>query len=97
MKLKPYYKIPPKEWLCTSNGDVAAAKRKAVAEKNKDERQIEEYVRQWVLSELCDSYNYPSDWLGEKIIVEEVVQVASSEKESDISIKNDRGRKCFYQ
>jgi len=96
MKLKPYYKIPPKEWLCTSNGDVAAAKRKAVAEKNKDERQIEEYVRQWVLSELCDSYNYPSDWLGEKIIVEEVVQVASSEKESDISIKNDRGRTYIY-
>jgi len=69
MKLKPYYKIPPKEWLCTSNGDVAAAKRKAVAEKNKDERQIEEYVRQWVLSELCDSYNYPSDWLGEKMLL----------------------------
>jgi len=65
-------------------------------EPDKDQRQIEEYIRQWVLKELCESYSYPKDWLGEKIIVEETVQVASSEKESDISLKNDRGRTYIY-
>jgi len=96
MKLKTFYRIPPKDWLLTSNADVAAAKKKALAEPHKNEKHIEEYVRQWVLRELCDSYGYPMDWLGEKIIVEEVVQVASTEKESDISIKNDRGRTYIY-
>lgn len=49
-----------------------------------------------MLSELIKSYKYPKSWLGEKIIVEETVQVASTEKESDISIKNDRGRTYIF-
>ncbi len=62
----------------------------------KDDRHIEEYVRQWVLKELVESYNYPSDWLGERIIVEEMVQMGVAQKESDISIKNDRGKTYIY-
>lgn len=96
MKLRPFYRIDPTEWLFTSNGDVNSAQRKALSEPNKDEYQIEEYVRQWVLRELIESYGYPKEWLGEKIIVEEIVQVASAEKESDISIKNDRGRTYIF-
>lgn len=96
MILKPFYKVPPENWLLTANADIAAAYRKAIAEPNKDERHIEEYVRQWILKELIDSYNYPADWLGERIVVEEIVQVATAEKESDISIKNDRGRTYIY-
>lgn len=96
MKLKPFFRIDPKDWLLTSNSDVAAAQAKAIAEPDKDEYQIEEYVRQWVLQELIDSYKYPKEWLGERIIVEEIVQVATAEKEADISIKNDRGRTYIY-
>jgi type I restriction enzyme M protein len=96
MKLKPYYRIDPKDWLLTSNGDVAAAQARAIAEPDKDESQIEEYVRQWVLKELIESYKYPKEWLGERIIVEEIVQVATAEKEADVSIKNDRGRTYNY-
>lgn len=96
MKLRPFYKIPPAEWLFSSNPDVTAAQRRALNEPNKDEHQIEEYVRQWVLKELITSYEYPQEWLGEKIIIEEIVPVATADKESDISIKNDRGRTYIY-
>ena len=96
MKIKPFYKIDPSDWILTNQGDVAASKKKAISEPHKDQRQIEEYVRQWVLKELFESYSYPKDWLGEKIIIEETVQVASSEKESDISLKNDRGRTYIF-
>jgi type I restriction enzyme M protein len=96
VKLRPYYRIPPKEWAFTSNPDVAVAQVKALSQPDKDERQIEEYVRQWILRELVESYNYPREWFGEKIVIEETVQVATAEKEADISIKNDRGRTYIY-
>jgi len=96
MILRPFYKIAPENWLLSSNADVAAAQAKAIANPTKDEYQIEEYVRQWVLKELLESYKYPTAWLGERIVVEEIVQVATAEKESDISIKNDRGKTYIY-
>jgi type I restriction enzyme M protein len=92
MKLKPYYRIDPKDWMFKTHGDVAAAYARAIGEPDKTEVQIEEYVRQWVLRELIDAYGYPKEWIGERIIIEEVVPVASTDKESDISIKNDRAR-----
>ena len=96
MKLTPYYRIQPQEWLLTANADVASAQRRALAEPTRGEAEIEEYVRQWLLKELVTSYGYPKDWLGEKVIVEETVQVATAEKQADISIKNDRGRTYIY-
>jgi type I restriction enzyme M protein len=96
MKLKPYYRIDPKDWMFKTHGDVAAAYARANGEPDKTEVQIEEYVRQWVLRELVKSYGYPMEWIGERIIIEEVVPVASTDKESDISIKNDRGRTFIY-
>lgn len=96
MKLRPFYRIDPKDWLLATNADVAAAQNRAIAEPDKDEFQIEEYVRQWVLKELIVSYGYPVEWLGEKIVVEEIVAVATADKQADVSIKNDRGRTYIY-
>jgi type I restriction enzyme M protein len=96
MKLKPFYKVEPAQWFCTSNPDVAAAQAKAISEPEKDERHIEEYVRQWVLRELIDTYGYPKDWLGERIIVEETVQMATMLKQADVSIKNDRHKTFLF-
>lgn len=96
MKIKPFYKVSPDKWLLTSNPDVAAARKKALAYPKLDERQIEEYVRQWVLLELIDTYGYPKEWVGERIVVEETVQMATMEKQADISIKNERHKTFLY-
>lgn len=88
--MRPYYRVAPEDWLLTSNGKVRAYQQRALAEPHKDEYSIEEYVRQWVLAELVTTYNYPVEWLGERIIVEEIVPVATADKDADISIKNDR-------
>jgi type I restriction enzyme M protein len=96
MKLKPFYLIDPKEWLLTRNADVAFAQRRALEDPALSNSTLEEYVRQWVLRELIDSYKYPQEWLGERIVVEETVQMATMEKQADISIKNDRGRTFLY-
>ena len=96
MKLKPFYRIPPAQWLFTSNPDVAHAEARAEADPNLNETTLEEYVRQWVLAELVTSYGYPREWLGERIIVEETVQMATMAKQADVSIKNERGRTFLY-
>jgi len=96
MKIRPFYRIPPEEWLLTTNADVAAAQRKAIDNPQMDERDIEEYVRQWVLRELIETYGYPKEWLGERIIVEETVQMATMLKQADISIKNDRHKTFLF-
>ena len=62
-----------------------------------DEKNIEEYVRQWVLQELINTYSYPKEWLGERIVVEETVQMGTMKKEADISIKNERGKTYFIR
>ncbi len=96
MNLHPFYRVDPQAWLFTSNKDVAYAQRRALGNPDLGENEIEEYVRQWVLHELIGTYKYPRDWLGERIIIEETVQMATMEKEADISIKNDRGRTFLY-
>lgn len=45
-------------------------------------------MRQWVLLEIIETYNYPKEWLGERIVIEETVRMGSTEKQADISIKN---------
>jgi type I restriction enzyme M protein len=96
MKLNPFYLIVPSDWLFTSNADVSFAQKRALNEPEKNEQQIEEYVRQWILKELIESYGYPREWLGEKIVIEETVPVATADKQADVSIKNDRGRTYIY-
>ena len=37
MRMKPYRKIPPDEWLLTNNSDIALAQSKALANPQMDE------------------------------------------------------------
>ena len=60
------------------------------------EYQIEEFVRQWVLRQLIEAYNYPEEWIGERIIIEEPVKMGSTTKEADISLRNKTGRTFLY-
>ena len=96
MKIQPFYRILPENWVLTTNSDVAAAQRRAIENPQLDEENIEEYVRQWVLQELIKTYDYPEEWLGERIIVEETVQMATMKKQADISIKNVRGKTYLF-
>ncbi len=93
-----FYLIKPNKWLFSSHGDDAEGKRRANEYYDRHgtyegaELNIEEFVRQWALLQLVNSYKYPKDWLGERIIIEEPVKMGSSEKEADISIKNANRR-----
>lgn len=95
-----YYLVEPKEWLFPSHGDVIEAKRKAEKWYAKNgtyegaEQEIEEFIRQWALKQLIDAYDYPKEWLGERINIEEPVKMGVSEKQADIAIKN-QNRKVF--
>ncbi len=96
MKVRPFYKVRADQWLLTTNPDIAGARKKALENQKLNEQQIEEYVRQWVLRELIETYGYPEDWLGERIVIEETVQMATMEKQADISIKNERHKTFLY-
>lgn len=97
-----FYLIPPEHWLFSTHGDVVEAKRraqeyfKAHGAYEGAEYQIEEFVRQWVLTQLLKAYKYPGDWIGERIIIEEPVKMGSTEKEADVSIKNVNRRTFLY-
>lgn len=92
--------IPPDQWLFGGHGDVLECKRRAAEWFGKHgtyhgaEFVIEEFVRQWALARLVASYDYPRDWLGERIVIEEPVKMGSTTKAADISIKN-AGRRTF--
>ena len=96
MKIRPFYRIHPNDWILTSNPDIAVARKKALENTHLGEGNIEEYVRQWVLKELLETYGYPKEWLGERIVVEETVQMATMEKQADVSIKNERHKTFLY-
>ena len=94
--------IEPKDWYFKTHGDVVESIRRAeeyLAQHGSiqgAEFVIEEFVRQWALKRLIDSYKYPFDWLGERIVIEEPVKMGSTEKESDISLKNVNRRTFLY-
>lgn len=97
-----FFFVPPEDWLFPTHGDVADAKRRAEEYQQQKgsyegaEFVIEEFVRQWILAQLLKAYKYPSEWLGERIIIEEPVKMGSSEKEADVSIKNANRRTFLY-
>lgn len=95
-KLRSFYVIPPNEWMFNDNLDVIHAKKLASTKNKNTESHIEEFVRQWVLKELIEKYGYPKEWLGDRIIIEESVQIGSTEKQSDISIKNIGHKTYLY-
>lgn len=94
--------IPPDQWLFPAHGDVMDAKRRAEEWRSVKgtydgaEFAIEEFVRQWALKRLIETYKYPKEWLGERIIIEEPVKMGSTEKAADISIKNGNRRTFLY-
>jgi len=94
--------IRPENWLFQTHGDVMAARARAEAFEREHgnldgaECLIEEFVRQWALQQLLAAYNYPEEWIGERIIIEEPVKMGSTEKEADISLKNKSGRTFLY-
>lgn len=96
MKLKEFHLIAPNDWLFQDHPDVIEAKKRAIENPKADEKIIEEYVRQWVLKELIETYGYPKEWLGERIVIEEKVKMGSTYKEADISIKNANRRTYLY-
>ncbi len=101
-KIGNYFTIEPEKWLFETHGDVIEAKRRAQAylehKGNYEgvEFYIEEFVRQWVLYQLINCYNYPKEWIGERLIIEEPVKMGSTEKEADISLKNSTRRTFIY-
>jgi len=101
-KMGDFFLIPPNDWKCKTNGDVMYATERANEwYANHDtyegaEEVIEEFVRQWALYQLINVYNYPEDWLGERLTIEEPVKMGSSEKFADIAIKNMNNRPFLY-
>lgn len=100
--IETYYLIEPKDWLFTTHGDGQEAKWRTELWFSSNgtydgaEQEIEEFVRQWALKQLLEVYQYPIEWLGEKIQIEEPVKMGSTEKEADIAIKNDNLRVFLY-
>lgn len=101
-RLERFYLIPPEEWLFATHGDVVAARKRVQEYKDSQgtienaDYQVEEFVRQWALAQLLKQYGYPSEWLGEKVIIEEPVRMGSMQKEADISLKNEAHRTFLY-
>lgn len=100
--LGPFKLIPPEDWLFKTNRDVMEAARRAEVWRSSHgtyegaERSIEEFVRQWVLRELIDTFEYPEEWIGERIVIEESVRMGATYKQADISIKNAERRTYLY-
>lgn len=98
MIMNSFSLILPEFWHFQTSPDVIEAKRRAqeyfLIHKNYEgaEHFIEEFVRQWVLHELIQTYKYPESWLGEKIVIEETIPMGSSRKQVDIAVKNDIGK-----
>lgn len=102
MKIGNFFLIQPEDWLFQTHGDVMEARARAERYKTEHtslqgaEYQIEEFVRQWALRQLIEAYNYPEEWIGERIIIEEPVRMGSTTKETDISLRNKTGRTFLY-
>lgn len=98
MIMNSFSLVLPEFWHFQTSPDVIEAKRRAqeyfLIHKNYEgaEHSIEEFVRQWVLHELIQTYKYPESWLGEKIVLEETIPMGSSRKQVDIAVKNDIGK-----
>lgn len=68
-KTRAFEFISPENWRFLNNAEVAATRLKAeeLSKRQFDfanlEAHCEEYLRQWILRELIEIYQYPEDWL----------------------------------
>lgn len=100
-KIRDFYLVDPKDWLCQEHNYVSAEYKKAVSESSSNEYNIEEYVRQWVLRELIETYGYPVDWFKEegvsgRIYLEWPVAIGSTTVFADIALLNEWGRPFLF-
>jgi len=51
----------------------------------------EESIREWIVHELIEIYNYPRDWLGERIALSEP-RSDSAVRYKEILVKNEKGK-----
>lgn len=96
-RLTSFNLIPPSSWLFQGVGLIAGRAiianeyRKTNKSLKNVEYNIEEFVRQWVIQQLITSYEYPEDWLGELIVVEDIIHIGSGRYRADIAVKNRNG------
>jgi type I restriction enzyme M protein len=100
-KIKDFYKINPSEWLCTGHNYVSAERKKAVQNPTSNEYNLEEYIRQWMLRELIDTYNYPEEWFSDdgvsgRVYLEWPVAVGTTTVFADIALLNEWGRPFLF-
>lgn len=96
-RLATFNLIPPSSWLFQEIGLIAGRAiianeyRKTNKSLKKAEYHIEEFIRQWIIQQLITTYEYPEDWLGELIVVEEAIHIGSGRYRADIAVKNRNG------
>ena len=101
-KIETFRLIEPKNWRFPNHGNVIDGMRRAQEWTDTHgslkgaEFSNEEFVRQWVLEQVVSVYDYPEEWIGERIMIEEPVKMGSTDKEADIAIKNTSGRSFLY-
>ncbi len=64
MKLRPFYKVHPHEWILTTNN----SKKQELNELQPDNESAIEYTNQWLIQELNKSYQYPLEWITNRIV-----------------------------
>lgn len=96
-RLATFNLISPSNWLFQNIG-LIAGKAIMANEYRKTNRSLrnaeynnEEFIRQWAIQQLIVTYNYPEDWLGHLIAVEEVIHIGSGRYRADIAVKKRNG------
>lgn len=100
-KIKDFYRVEPSNWLCKKHNYVSAELKKAIKKPSSNEYNIEEYVRQWMLQELIETYNYPEEWFSEdgvssRVYLEWPVAVGTTTVFADIALLNEWGRPFLF-
>lgn len=92
-KIKAFEFLPLEQWRFTHRAKIQLARQKAKDVAAKDfqfenlQYQIDEYLRQWILRELIETYHYPEEYLA----VDELAKTAESSKIVPVAIKNGKG------
>lgn len=96
-RLPAFTIIPPSKWLFQDLGliggkAIIANEYKKINKSFKNaEYKIEEFIRQWIIQQLVETYNYPETWMGDLIVVEEPVHIGSNRCRVDVAIINRNG------
>ncbi len=75
MKIKTFYAINPYKWLFLSNKAVEQAQQQALENGSIKPEENNEYLRQWLLHELINTYGYPNDWILHRIDFEKTSNI----------------------